>query len=123
MISSFLKSKIHGATVTDSNLEYDGSISIPKDLLDSARIRPFEKVHVYNVTNGERFETYAIEGQKGSIVINGAAAWKAKKDDKIIVATYCDLNEEEAWTHRPRLVFVGPGNDVVRMSDGKDGAP
>lgn len=113
-----LKCKIHRARVTDANLEYEGSITIGRELMDSAGLRPFEKVHIYNVTNGERFETYAIEGSKGTICLNGAAAWKARPNDVIIIVSYCWLSEEEAGTYQPRLVFVDGDNGIKSVHTG-----
>jgi aspartate 1-decarboxylase len=112
----FLKCKIHRATVTDANLHYEGSISIDASLMETAGILPFEKVHIYNITNGERFETYAIRGNKGVICINGAAAWKAKTGDRIIIASYCMLEEKEIKTHNPTLVLVNESNEVQSVS-------
>lgn len=113
---TFLKSKIHRATVTDANLHYEGSITLGRELLDTARIAPFEKVEIYNITNGERFATYAIEGAPGTCCLNGAAAWKARVNDRIIIATYVIVNEEEAKTLKPTLVFVGPENQIVKVT-------
>ncbi|NLT23353.1 MAG: aspartate 1-decarboxylase, partial [Syntrophorhabdus sp.] len=95
MRRTMMKSKIHRATVTDSNLDYEGSITIDSQLLDKANIIPYEQVDIYNVTSGERFSTYAIRGDKdsGVICINGAAAHKAKKGDIIIIATYASFEE------------------------------
>ena len=116
MIVNFLKAKIHRATVTDANLDYQGSITIGKEMLEAAGIRPFEQVDVYNVTNGERFTTYAIEGPKGTICINGAAAWKARVDDKVIIACYCQLDEREVPGFKPNLVFVGKDNAIESVA-------
>lgn len=112
MERTFLKSKIHRATVTDANLEYEGSISIDPILLEASGIEPFEQVDVYNIANGERFTTYAIHGKPGEICINRAAAWKATRGNKVIIACYCRLNNEEVSKHRPRLVFVDDSNRI-----------
>lgn len=112
MTVTYLKAKIHRATVTDANLEYEGSISIGRELVEAAGLQPFEQVDVYNLTNGERFHTYVIPGAPGMICLNGAAAWKAKPKDLVIIASYCQLNEEEARAHKPRLVFVGENNQI-----------
>ncbi len=112
MIRKMLKSKIHRATVTDSHLDYEGSISIDRDLLEAADILPFEAVDVWNVSNGNRFETYAIAGEPGSgiICINGAAAHLASRGDLVIIASWTKLPGEEAVQHQPRLVFVDEDN-------------
>jgi len=107
-----LKSKIHRATVTDSNLAYEGSITVDSELMEASDIVPFEAVDVWNVTNGNRFQTYAIAGNAGSgiICINGAAARLAAKGDLVIIASWTELPGEEAVRHQPRLVFVDENN-------------
>ena len=110
MVLTFLKSKIHRATITDADLHYEGSISVSRELLEAADINPYEQVDIYNVTNGERFTTYAIEGREGQICLNGAAAWKGKAGDKIIIATYCLLEPAEVRGFKPRVVFVDEKN-------------
>lgn len=118
MQRTLLKSKIHRATVTDANLHYQGSISIDPILLEAADILPHEKVEIYNITNGERFATYAIEGARGAgqIVLNGAAAHKVSVGDLVILATYATYAEEEARRHKPSLVFVNARNQIVAQS-------
>ena len=111
-----LKSKIHRATITEANLHYEGSISIGPDLLEAAHILPFEKVYIYNVNNGERFSTYAIEGNKGEICLNGAAAWKGNVGHIIIIAVYSWFDEKEASQHKPRLVYVDGKNAIKGMA-------
>lgn len=110
-----LKSKIHRVTVTDANLDYEGSITIDETLMKAADIIPFEQVRIYNISNGNRFETYAIKGEKGSgtICLNGAAARKAHRGDLLIIATYVSMNEEELKGFAPKLVLV---DDKNRMS-------
>jgi len=120
MLLQFLKAKIHRATVTDANLYYEGSITLGTELLEASGIQPFEKVHIYNITNGERFATYAIEGKEGTVCLNGAAAWKARKNDKIIIAAYCLLDSEEAKTFQPQLVFVGSKNEIKSVTHSFD---
>ncbi|MCK4738644.1 MAG: aspartate 1-decarboxylase [Deltaproteobacteria bacterium] len=117
MQRTILKSKLHRLTVTDSNLDYEGSVAIDKTLMNTAGMVPFEKVQIYNITNGNRFETYAIEGEVGSgeICINGAAAHLAKKGDIVIIATYGIYDESEALSHSPVLVYVDEANSVVRI--------
>ena len=104
------KSKIHRATVTDANLDYEGSITIDPQLLRLADILPNEQVHVVNVTNGERLVTYAIEGGPGDICLNGAAAHKASPGDIVIIMTYANLREEELHGFMPRVVRVDARN-------------
>lgn len=114
MRRTMMKSKIHRATVTDSNLDYEGSITIDSQLMDKANIIPYERVEIYNVTSGERFATYAIRGDKdsGVICINGAAAHKAKKGDIIIIATYASLEEQELESFKPKKVYVDGANKI-----------
>ncbi len=113
---TLLKSKIHRATVTDADLHYEGSISIDPKLAMAANLVPFERVEIYNVTNGERFATYYIEGEVGSgeITINGAAAHKASKDDLVIICAYAEYDEAEAVGHRPRLIYVDEHNMILQ---------
>ncbi len=111
---TMLKAKIHRATVTRAHLDYEGSVTIDRTLLEAAGILPYERVEIYNVTRGSRLATYAIEGEAGSgaIEINGAAAHLAGPGDLVILAAYCEMAPEEAPHHRPRLVFVGHGNRI-----------
>lgn len=115
MTRTMLKSKIHRATVTEANLEYEGSITIDSNLLKLADILPYERVEIYNCTNGARLATYAIEGEPGSgeICVNGAAAHLVKPLDVIIIATFVNVDDAEAKTWTARRVFVGPGNVPV----------
>ena len=115
MLREFLNSKIHRATVTDANLNYVGSITVDEEFLDKANILEWEKVEILNINNGERFQTYALKGKRGSKVfcLNGAAARKAQKGDKIIIVTYAQLTEEEIKTHKPTIVQVGEGNEII----------
>lgn len=116
MMVSYLKAKIHRATVTDANLEYEGSVTVGRNLLDASGLIPFERVEIYNITNGERFATYVIEGPPNVICINGAAAHKARKGDMVILASYCFLDREEALRHVPTLVYVDAKNDVKSVA-------
>ena len=111
-----LKSKIHRATVTESELEYEGSISIDKRLMDEADILPYEQVHVLNIDNGARFETYAIEApaDSGMIGIRGAAARLATKGDIVIILTYRHVEDPEAKNLLPRLVYVNENNVITK---------
>ena len=112
MTRTMLKSKIHRATVTEANVEYEGSVSIDADLLDAADILPYESVEIWNCTNGNRLRTYAISGEAGSgeICINGAAAHLVKPHDVVIIASWVDLDDEEARGWRARRVFVDERN-------------
>jgi aspartate 1-decarboxylase len=112
MLRHLLKSKIHRATITDSNIHYQGSMTIDLDLMEAADILPFEQINVYNISNGERFETYAVEGLRGSgeICLNGAAARKGVVGDLIIIATYAGLNEQELKNFQPKIVQVDARN-------------
>ena len=110
-----LKSKIHRATVTDANLNYQGSITIARDLMDAANILPYEKVGILDVNNGERFETYVIEGpaKSGMICLNGAAARLVQPGDLVIIVAYASMTPEEAKTWKPNVVHVNEKNEIV----------
>ncbi len=114
---TMLKSKLHRARITRCNLDYEGSITIDRDLLKAADILPFEQVQVLNLNNGARFATYAIEGEAGSgeIGINGAAARCACKGDTVIILTYDQVAEEQLSSHMPKLVFVDENNRIVNV--------
>ncbi len=114
MFRVMLRSKIHRATVTDSNLEYEGSLTVDPDLIEAAGMLPYEQVSVSNLNNGERFETYVIPGRRGSgeMVLNGPTARKGVKGDKIIVFCYEHFNEQELKTFKPRIVLVDDQNRV-----------
>ncbi len=115
MQRTLLKSKIHRATVTDADLHYQGSVKVDPLLMAAADLLPHERVEIYNVTNGERFATYVIEGAPGSgeVVINGAAAHKARRGDLVILCSYAAYDEAEARAHRPQVVFVDAKNRAV----------
>jgi aspartate 1-decarboxylase len=110
-----LRSKIHRARVTQADLDYEGSIAIDQDLLDLADIAPFEKVEIYDITNGNRIETYAIVGRRGSgeICVNGAAARLVRPDDLIIICCYGLFGEQEIRNHNARIVLVDENNRPV----------
>lgn len=110
-----LKSKLHRVTVTHSELEYEGSVAIDVRLLNAADILEYEKLEVYNITNGERFSTYAICAEEGSgiISVNGAAAHRANPGDIVIICTYADLDEKELTGFKPRLVYVDSDNRIT----------
>jgi aspartate 1-decarboxylase len=103
-----MKSKIHRATITESNLQYEGSMTIDQDLMEDADIIPYEQIQVYNIANGERFATYALEGPRGSgvICLNGAAARKGAVGDLVIIATYAAMEEKELQNFKPKVVQV-----------------
>ncbi len=109
---TMLRGKIHRATVTGADLHYEGSVTIDTDLLERADILPYEQVDIWNVTNGERFTTYALAGQRGSgvVCINGAAAHKARKGDLVIIAAFATVTEAEAREWEPHCVFVDAHN-------------
>ena len=110
-----LKSKIHRARVTWLNIDYEGSITIDKKLMEEAEILPYEQVQVLNINNGARFTTYAIEGKRGigAIGINGAAARLATKGDIVIILSYCHVDDEEAYNLVPKLVYVDAQNTIT----------
>ena len=117
---TMLKSKLHRATVTHAELDYEGSCAIDQNLLDAANILPFEQLHIYNVANGERFTTYAITAPRGSgtIGVNGAAAHKASPGDLLIICTYAELEAKEAEHFNPTLVYVDSDNAITHTSHG-----
>jgi aspartate 1-decarboxylase len=112
MRRTLLKSKIHRATVTDANLHYEGSISIDPVLCEAADLRPFERVEIYDIANGQRFATYVIHGEPGDICLNGAAARLVHKGDLIIIASYGEYDEAEVEAHVPKLVYVNEANAI-----------
>ena len=110
-----LKSKIHGARVTEVNIDYEGSITIDKKLMEEADILPGEQVQVLNVNNGARFTTYAIEGEaSGEICLNGAAARLAARGDTIMILSYCYVEDDEARSFTPKLVYVDAKNTITK---------
>ncbi len=115
MERKMLKSKIHRATVTGADLHYEGSITIDLDLMEAADIIPYEAVCIWDVDNGNRFETYAIEGERGSgvICINGAAARMVAPRDLVIIASFVNMENAEALKHEPKLVFVDDKNRIL----------
>ncbi len=108
-----LKSKIHRARVTDTNINYEGSITIDKELMQEADILPAEQVQGLDIDNGARFTTYAIEGKRGEICVNGAAARLVTKGDTIIILSYCHIEDEEARNFTPKLVYVDAQNAIT----------
>ena len=115
MLRTMLQAKLHRVRVTQSELNYEGSCAIDDDLLDAAGIMEYQAIDIYNVTNGERFSTYAIRAQRGAgtISVNGAAAHKAKPGDILIIATYATYSEIELHKYHPRLVYVNEFNRIV----------
>lgn len=111
-----LKAKLHSATVTQCDLHYEGSVSIDQDLLDASGILPHEKVDIWNVTNGARIYTYALEAPRGSrtIGVNGAAARHFAVGDKVIIAAFCGVEAEQARQHVPTVVLLGDHNEIKR---------
>jgi len=117
---TMLYSKLHRATVTDANLNYVGSITIDQELLDAAKMRVGQKVDIVNINNGERFSTYIISGEagKGDICLNGAAARKVHKGDKIIIIAYATMTEDEADAHQPKIVILDEDNGIAQAFEG-----
>ncbi|MBT3196605.1 MAG: aspartate 1-decarboxylase [Gammaproteobacteria bacterium] len=115
---TLLKTKLHRATVTHSELEYEGSCAIDGTLLDASGIMEYEQIHIYNVDNGERFVTYAIraEDHSGVISVNGAAAHKADPGDRIIICAYGSLDRAEAKRFKPRLIYLNEDNRIKRTA-------
>ncbi len=120
MTLTMLYSKIHRATVTDANLNYVGSITIDRDLMDAAAMRVGQKIDIVNVNNGERFSTYIIPGERGKreMCLNGAAARKVHIGDKIIVIAYASMTEEEADKHQPKVVILNDDNTIAQTFEG-----
>ena len=118
MQRTMLKSKLHRVTVTDANVDYEGSVAIDSCLMEAAAIFEFEKVEIYDITNGNRFQTYAIEAPRGSgvISINGAAAHLARPGDVVIIASYSVMEDLEAKRHLPILVYVDSSNAIRKIS-------
>ncbi len=112
----YLYSKIHRATVTDANLEYVGSITIDKDLMNAAKLQEWQKVEILDINNGERFQTYVITGEanSGTICLNGAAARKVQKGDKVIIISYASMTLEERENFNPAIVFVDDNNKIIK---------
>ena len=116
---SKLISKIHRAVVTEAELNYVGSVTIDEELMEAAGLFEYERVHIVNVNSGSRIETYVIAGQRGSgvICLNGAAARSGQRGDFVIIMAYENMTPEESVEHRPRVVFVGKVNEIVKVAD------
>jgi aspartate 1-decarboxylase len=110
-----LKSKIHRATVTDGNVDYEGSLTIAADLMKAAGLRPYERILCSNLANGNRFETYVITGKRGSgaIVLNGAAAYLGKKGERLTIMSFAAISKKKAEKWKPQVIVLGPGNRIA----------
>jgi aspartate 1-decarboxylase len=117
MVRTFMNSKIHRATVTDSDLNYIGSLTLSPELLEAANIGVHELVHIVNINNGARFETYTILGTPGAneVIVNGAAARLVQRGDKVIILSYAQLTETEVAGHKPTIVHVDEDNKILEM--------
>ena len=115
MLREMLQSKLHHATVTDTRLTYAGSLTIDMDLVDRAKMLPYQKIQMVNSNNGHRLETYIIPGERGSreIIVNGAAARLAEIGDTVIIIAYAHMDEEEIASHKPTVLVLGDGNQVL----------
>lgn len=116
MLIKMFKSKIHRATITGANVDYEGSVKIDSDLLDLAQIKPFQEVHLWNVSNGNRLTTYALPGERGSGVIetNGACCHLCGKGDIVIIATFCEVDEFQVAGWKPLVVLVNEKNKITK---------
>ena len=119
MLVNILKSKIHRATVTEANIHYMGSIAIDEELMEHAKILPYEKVLVASLESGERLETYVIKGKKGSreVCLNGAAARRILKDDKVIILSFALVDEKQSKDFKPHIVYVDEKNSIIDEMD------
>jgi aspartate 1-decarboxylase len=118
VFTEYLQAKVHMATITEANPDYHGSLTLDRDLMDAAGIDAFQKILVANAANGSRFETYVIEGDRGSgvVALNGAAALLGKPGDKIIAMTFCLLSAQEASQHKPRIVLTSERNKPLILT-------
>ena len=114
---TIMKSKLHRATVTEADLNYEGSISIDPALCEAARFYPNEKVDIYNINTGARFSTYVLYGKAGQIGLNGAAARLVHPGDKVIIVTFGEVEESEALNYKPTVVLLDDGNKIKRVTD------
>ncbi len=116
MLVTMLKSKLHHARVTQSELEYQGSLTIDQQLMDDIRMHPYEKILVANMANGERFETYAIPAERGSKVIclNGATAHLGSVGDRLIIFSFAQIEDADVAAHKPRVLVLDENNDVIK---------
>jgi len=118
MLTNMLKAKLHRVSVTHAELDYEGSCAIDEHLLEASDIKEFEQIHIYNITNGQRFVTYAIRAEKGSgiISVNGAAAHCANPGDLVIICAYGQYDDVEAARHSPRLIYVDQSNNITHSA-------
>jgi len=119
VLRNFLKSKLHQATITQAELYYEGSLTIDEELMEAADLKHYEKVSVVNINNGERFETYVITGERGTgtICLNGAAARKGAVGDKIIIMSYCMVDNDKIDEHLPTVVLLDSKNKIKSITD------
>lgn len=115
-LRTFLQAKLHRATITGAELDYEGSVAIGPELMAAAGLVVHERVDIYNLDNGHRFSTYVLEGQPGEICLNGAAAHKGSVGQRVIIASYIQLFPEEISNHEPRVVLLGPDNEIKSRS-------
>lgn len=118
-LHTFLQAKLHRATITGAEVDYEGSVAICPDLIQAAGFHLHERVDIYNVDNGERLSTYVIAGQKGEICLNGAAAHKGRVGERVIIATYVQLTPDEISDHEPTIVLVGANNTIKHRTGGQ----
>ena len=117
MKKTYLYSKLHMGIVTDSQVGYDGSITVDRNLMERAGIDEYEKVLVVNVSNGNRFETYAIPGDKGAIILNGGTALLGKRGDSVIIFSFCQLDKDEVKGHFPTKIFLDEKNQISKIQE------
>lgn len=117
MYITVLKSKIHRAVVTGSDKEYEGSLTLDSTLMTAAEMVEYEKVDVWNVSNGERFTTYLIPGMEGEVIVNGAAAWRAKSGDKLIISSFATMEREKVHNWEPKIVIVDDQNKISKVTN------
>ncbi|MFN3406115.1 MAG: aspartate 1-decarboxylase [Caldimicrobium sp.] len=115
MFRKLLKVKIHQAKVTDKNLHYEGSLTLDKELMEKAGLLPFESVWVYNLNNGARFETYLIEGEKGQVILNGAAARLGEIGDLLIIASYAWVSDQDLPHFKTRVIYLNEANEIQQV--------
>ena len=115
MMIQILKSKLHRAIITEVHLDYEGSCAIDEELLEAASINEYEMIHIYNLNNGNRFSTYAIKAEKdsGVITLNGAAAFKGKKNDLVIICTFAQIKDTSVSKHKPKLIYFKKNSNVI----------
>jgi aspartate 1-decarboxylase len=115
MIINILKSKLHRAIITDVHLDYEGSCAIDENILNASGINEYEMIHIYNLNNGNRFSTYAIKAEKdsGVITLNGAAAFKGKKNDLVIICTFAQIKDTSVSKHKPKLIYFKKNSNVI----------